>query len=176
MIMIIIIITITITVMVTITIAITILMILVRCHLYIESAPRSILLPGLTGNKEFRSQHERRFDWLFNNMSASKPAICFLVTRALLSAVGFIGRNRVYHADKYQCGRLSQGMLVPFRYGAISDEAPRVQPIRELVRTRDGLVPIDTIETGDIALVLEFVTKYWSWISHWNMFEGLGRD
>ena len=116
---------------------------------------RSVLLPGL-------SQQERRFARLSNTMSASNnPAICFLATRAALSAIGVLGRNRVYLAYKYQCGRLSKGLLVPPWCGVISDEAPRVEQIRELVRARDELAPIDILEPEDIALVLEFITTYW---------------
>ena len=63
--------------------------------------------------------------------------------------------------NKYQCGKLSKGLLVPPWCGAVSDEAPRVEQIRELVRARDGLVPIDILEPEDIALVLEFITTYW---------------
>ena len=123
---------------------------------------RSVLLPGLAGNENFLSQQERRFARLFNSMSASNnPAICFLALRAALSAVGVLGRNRVYLANKYQCSRLSKGLLVPPWHGAISDEAPRVEQIRDLVRARDGLVPIDILEPEDIALVLEFITTYW---------------
>ena len=123
--------------------------------------PRSVLLPGLVGNENFLSQQERRFARLFNTMSASNnPAICFLATRAALSVVGVLGRNRAYLASKYQCRKLSKGLLVPPWCGAISDEAPRVEPIRELVRARDGLVPIGIIEPEDISLVLEFITTY----------------
>ena len=75
---------------------------------------RSVLLPGLAGNDNFLLQQERRFARLFNTMSASNdPGICFLATRAALSAVGVPGRNRLYLASKYQCGRLSKGLLVP---------------------------------------------------------------
>ena len=92
-------------------------------------------------------------------MSASNnPAICFLATRAALSAVGVLGHNRVYLANKYQCGRLSKGLMVPPWCRASSDEAPRVEQIRELVRARDGLAPIDIFEPEDITLVLEFIT------------------
>ena len=123
---------------------------------------RSVLLPGLAGNENFLSQQERRFARLFNTMSASNnPAICFLATRAALSAVGVLGRNGVYLANKYQCDRLSKGLLVPPWCGAVSDEAPRVEHIRELVRARDGLAPIDILEPENIALVLEFITTYW---------------
>ena len=122
---------------------------------------RSVLLLGLAGNENFLSQQERRFARLCNTMSASNnPAIRFLATRAALAAVGVLGRNRVYLANKYQCGRLSKGLLVPPWYGAVSDEAPRVEQIRELVRARDGLAPIDILEPEDIALVLEFITTY----------------
>ena len=122
---------------------------------------RSVLFPGLSGNENFLSQQERRFARLFNTMSASNnPAICFLATRATLSAVGVLGRNRVYLANKYQCGRLSKRLLVPPWCGAVSDEAPRVEQIRELVRAIDGLAPIDILEPEDIALVLQFITTY----------------
>ena len=123
---------------------------------------RSVLLPGLAGNENFISQQERRFARLFNTMSASNnPGICFLATRVTLSVVGVLGRNRVYLANKYQCGRISKGLLVPPWRGAISDEAPRVEKIRELVRARDGLAPVDILEPEGIALVLGFITTYW---------------
>ena len=123
---------------------------------------RGVLLPCLAGNDNFLSQQERRFAGLFDIMSASSnPAICFLATRAALSAVGVLGRNRVYLANKYQCGRLSKGLLIlPWR-GAISDDTPRVEQTRKLVRARDGLATIDILEPEDITLVLEFITTYW---------------
>ena len=92
---------------------------------------RSVLFPGLAGNDNFLSQQERRFARLFNTMStSSSPAICFVATRASLSAVGVLCRNRVYLATKYQCGRLIKGLLVPPWRGAVSEEAPRVEHIR----------------------------------------------
>ena len=122
---------------------------------------RSVLLPGLAGNENFLSQQETWFAIFFNTMSASNnPAICFLATRAALSAVGVLGRNQVYLANKYQCGRLSKGLLVPPWSGAVSDEAPRVEQICELVHASHGLEPIDILEPEDIALVLEFITTY----------------
>ena len=123
---------------------------------------RSVLLPGLAGNENFLSQQECQFARLFYTMSAcNNPAICFLATRAALSAIGVLGHNRIYLANKYQCSRLRKGLLVPPWCGAVSDEAPRVEQIRELVRARDGLAPIDILEPEDIALVLEFITTYW---------------
>ena len=122
---------------------------------------RGVLLPRVADNENFLSQQERRFARLFNTMSASSnPAICFLVTRTSLSAVGVLGRNRVFLADKYQCGRLSKDFLVPPWRGAVYDEAPRVEQFRELMRARDGLAPIDILEPEDIALVLKFITTY----------------
>ena len=120
---------------------------------------RSVLLPCLAGNENFLSPQKRRYARLFNTMSASNnSAICFLVTRAALSAVEVRGLNRVYPANKYQC---CKGLLVPPWCRAISDEAPRVEKICELMRARYGLAPIDILEPEDIALVLQVITTYW---------------
>ena len=113
------------------------------------------------GTWELFSQQERRFATLFSNISASNnPAIWFFATRTALSAVGVLGRKWVYLANNYRYGRLSKGLLVPPWLGTVSDEAPTVQYIRELVRARDRLAPIDIFEPEDIALVLEFITTY----------------
>ena len=109
----------------------------------------------------------------------SKPVVCFLAIRASLSSTGVLGPTRIYVANKYQCCILSRGLLVRPCCGTISDEAPRMEQIRELVRTRDKLVPINNHEPENIALlplVHKFITTYWSQSPHWNMFEGSGAD
>ena len=112
--------------------------------------------------RNFLSQQDHRFAKLFHAMSASSnPTNCFLATSASFFAVEILGRNGVYLANKDQCGRLSKGLIVPPWRGAISDEAPSVGQIRELVRAREGMAPIEILEPADIALVLEFITTYW---------------
>ena len=106
----------------------------------------------------FRKKNVGLPDYLILWLQAT--TLRFAVSRAALSAVGVLGRNRVYLANKYQYGRLNKGLLVPPWCGAVSDEAPRVEQIRELVRARDGLAPIDILEHENIPLVLEFITTY----------------
>ena len=135
---------------------------------------------GLAGDETFLQQYEHMFDTLFNTMPAnSKPVVCFLAIRASLSSTGVLGPTRIYVANKYQCCILSRGLLVRPCCGTISDEAPRMEQIRELVRTRDKLVSINNHEPENIALlplVHQFITTYWSQSAHWNMFEGSGAD
>ena len=78
-------------------------------------------------------------------MSASSNSeICFLATRASLSAVGVLGRNQVYVAKKGPVLGAGPSPMKPPEWS---------RQIRELVRAKNGRAPIDTLEPGDIALV-----------------------
>ena len=127
-----------------------------------------VLLPGLVGYVNYLSQNERRFSKWFDTMSASRnPAILFVATTSSLSIVEVIGHNRVNPVNEYQCRRLSKVLLVLPWCGAISDVAPRVQQIHELVHARDGLAPstIPKLRISDCYLNSQPHAD-------WNIFEG----
>ena len=70
---------------------------------------------------------------LFNTMSeSSNPSY----HQSMSSAIWILGCNRVYPANKYQCGKFSKRMLAPPWHRTISD-VPRVEQIRKLERGRD---------------------------------------
>ena len=127
---------------------------------------RSVLrlqLPGLAGNEDFHTQHERRFDNLFYTMlSIRNPAVSFIVTKAFHNTVGILGRNRAFLSVKYQDGRLIRDFLV--------------EQIRELIRARDGSGVIENFQVEEIILVLDYVSTYWCLCYVWGILGWYGFD
>ena len=94
-------------------------------------------------------------------LSSRNPAVSFIATKALHNTVGILGRNRAFLTVKYQDGRLIRDFLVPLQRTLGSGDAPRVEQIRELIRTRDGSGVIENFQLEEIILVLDYVSTYW---------------
>ena len=116
-----------------------------------------VLLPGLAGNGNFRSQHEHCLTgYLWSTMSASNnPVILFLATRLSDSATEEYTQQTGISAEDWakDCW--------PILCMGPSLKTFLVQ-VSELVHTRDELALIDNLEPEDIALVHVFKTTYLS--------------
>ena len=123
---------------------------------------RSVLLPCLTGNENFHIQHERCVDNLFHTMlSSHNPAVSFIATKAVYNTIGILGRNRAFLSVKYQDGRLIRDFVVPLQRTRGSEDAPRVEQIRELIRARDRSGVIENFQVEEIILVLDYVSVFY---------------
>ena len=119
----------------------------VRRTLGLPARTRSILLPGLAGNKPFCQQHHSRVVNFVNTLIKCKnESVNYIVMRAQRSTVGPLGKNI---ALLKTCPPVDQGDPT----GPLDS---RIAQIRELIRLRDGSDRLDVLNMEEIQEMLVY--------------------
>ena len=119
----------------------------VRRTLGLPSRTRSILLPGLAGNKPFCQQHHSRVKRFIQTLHDCKnDSVNYIAMRAEVSTVGPLGKNI---ALLKICPSVDQGDP------AVGVSA-RIALIRELIQLRDGLDQLDVLDRGELQEILKY--------------------
>ena len=120
----------------------------VRRTLQLPARTRSAMLPALAGSNPFCQQHRSRVSKFINSLKSSKNlAVNYIYLRAQRNTIGPLGKNITYLKV---CPTDDRGHSVDLFES-------RIAHIRELVRIRDGLDQLDTLNAAELEDILEYV-------------------